>query len=172
MAKGLPDPKVNCLLATATRSLWVGTDRGIVRWNGSETQSSRPARRRSARPGAGDEPGSRIERLGGHRPRPAADRTLEELLVLDEPATASEAVTALFEDREGNIWVGGARGIERLRDSVFITYSRRGAAVGQQRPSYVDVGDRTLVRAPRAAGFTGSTRAAVGRVTEDGLDKT
>src|SRR5580692_7421468 len=31
------------------------------------------------------------------------------------------AINALFEDREGNVWVGGARGLGRIRDTVFVT---------------------------------------------------
>jgi len=31
---GLSDLKVNCLLSNSDRDLWVGTDSGIVRWNG------------------------------------------------------------------------------------------------------------------------------------------
>ena len=33
---GLPDLKINCLLPDGDQGLWVGTDSGIVRWNGSE----------------------------------------------------------------------------------------------------------------------------------------
>ncbi len=35
MGPGLPDRKVNCLLPLDGGELWVGTDRGVVRWNGS-----------------------------------------------------------------------------------------------------------------------------------------
>jgi ligand-binding sensor domain-containing protein len=37
---GLPDLKVNCLLPTEHGELWVGTDRGIVRWNEAELTRS------------------------------------------------------------------------------------------------------------------------------------
>ena len=32
----LPDAKINCLLAGANGELWIGTDKGIARWNGTE----------------------------------------------------------------------------------------------------------------------------------------
>ena len=35
ITEGLPDPKVNCLLADVNGNLWAGTDNGVVRWTGS-----------------------------------------------------------------------------------------------------------------------------------------
>jgi hypothetical protein len=32
-------------------------------------------------------------------------------------------VTTLFEDREGNLWIGSDSSLERLRDTAFVTYS-------------------------------------------------
>ena len=41
---GLPDLKINCLLATPAGEVWIGTDRGVARWNGTEiTQTGVPA---------------------------------------------------------------------------------------------------------------------------------
>jgi len=34
--KGQSNSRINCLLALENRELWVGTNRGIVRWNGAE----------------------------------------------------------------------------------------------------------------------------------------
>src|SRR5882762_412986 len=46
------------------------------------------------------------------------------LATLDEPGRNRwPAVTAIFEDRDRNVWFGTTRGIERLRDGVFTTYS-------------------------------------------------
>jgi ligand-binding sensor domain-containing protein len=36
VAAGLPDLKVNCLLADENGSLWIGTDYGIFRWDGNK----------------------------------------------------------------------------------------------------------------------------------------
>ena len=34
--KGLPERKINCLLALDNGELWIGTDNGVLRWNGRE----------------------------------------------------------------------------------------------------------------------------------------
>ena len=116
--------KVNCLLPTENGELWVGTDRGVVRWNGTElTQSGVPPSL------------SHIQALAmtsdrdsniwvGTNSQGLLRLNAQGVSSLDEGALGtSEAVTAVFEDREGNLWVGSANGIERLRDSVFVTYS-------------------------------------------------
>jgi len=36
MSRGLPDKKINALLAVDSRELWISTDNGVVRWNGTE----------------------------------------------------------------------------------------------------------------------------------------
>jgi ligand-binding sensor domain-containing protein len=33
------------------------------------------------------------------------------------------AVTSIFEDREGDVWFASTNGLERLRDSTFVTWS-------------------------------------------------
>ena len=35
VTRGLPDRKVNCLLPVGGREVWIGTDKGVVRWDGS-----------------------------------------------------------------------------------------------------------------------------------------
>ena len=131
--KGLPDLKVNCVLADGDRNLWVGTDNGVVRWNGEEltsaglppslnhVQALAMARDRDANIWIGTDSRGLL-RLNSH----GVD-------YLDEGSGISrEAVTAVFEDREGNLWLGSANGLERLRDSAFVTYSGIGGlAVGR-----------------------------------------
>src|SRR5205085_1456485 len=36
ISNGLPDTKINCLVSGGEQNLWIGTDNGIVRWNGTE----------------------------------------------------------------------------------------------------------------------------------------
>jgi signal transduction histidine kinase len=62
-------------------------------------------------------------------------------------------INVLFEDREGNLWIGGARGLGRIRDSAFVTYS----PVSDRRfehngPVYVDAEGRTWM-APTQGGL-------------------
>src|SRR5262249_41672055 len=89
-----------------------------------------------------------------------------------------EAVTAVFEDREGNLWIGGANGIERLRDSLFVTHASSGSS-GSSGPSgrlpsekngpvYVDDSGRVWF-APIAGGLHWEKGGRGGGVTADGL---
>ena len=40
ITEGLPDRKINCLLAGENGELWIGTDRGVTRWSGGTGRSS------------------------------------------------------------------------------------------------------------------------------------
>jgi signal transduction histidine kinase/ligand-binding sensor domain-containing protein len=145
LATGLPDRKVNTLLPGEHQELWIGTDKGVVRWNGREiTSSGVPAalagvqvlsmiRDRAANIWIGTASGDLlrvsanvVSPLGAAAGRPRG------------------AVTALFEDRDGNLWVGSARGIERVRDGAFVTYStHQGLPSETSGPIHVDLERRT-----------------------------
>ncbi len=138
---GLPDLKVNCLLSGGAGDLWIGTDNGIVKWNGSQlTGAGIPASL------------NRFQALAMVRDRDAniwVGTDSRGLLRFNSQGVASlqesdsEAVTALFEDREGNLWIGSAGGLERLRDSAFITYSLpEGLPTDGSNPVFVDADNR------------------------------
>ena len=141
---GLPDPKINCLLPGADGELWAGTDNGIVRWNGSEfTAAGVPVSL------------NRFQALTMVRDRDANiwvgtdSRGLlrfnwNGIASLNEDDRVShEAITALFEDREGSLWIGSASGLERLRDSPFVTYSLpEGLPSDGSNPVFVDSTNR------------------------------
>jgi ligand-binding sensor domain-containing protein len=40
IGKPLPDRKINCLLPITNEELWIGTDNGVVRWNGVEATTA------------------------------------------------------------------------------------------------------------------------------------
>jgi ligand-binding sensor domain-containing protein/signal transduction histidine kinase len=166
VTKGLPDPKVNCLLSDGERGLLVGTDNGLVRWNGGGlakvggaslegTQVLAMAKDRDGNiwVGTGARGLLRINAQGVH----------------SLPESGGGAVTAVFEDREGNLWTGSASGIERLRDSVFVTYSSAdGLPFKGNGAIHVDAHHRAWV-APSEGGLYWLDDDNVGRVTGAGL---
>jgi len=120
----LPDRKINCLLAAPDGKVWIGTDRGVARWTGTEiSQAGVPVALRQT-------PALALTRDRESNLWVAAGT--QGLLRLGPDGavhTAAEAgwtvghVSATFEDRDGNLWVGTDRGIERWRDPVFTTYA-------------------------------------------------
>jgi signal transduction histidine kinase/ligand-binding sensor domain-containing protein len=142
---GLPDPKVNSMLAGANQELWIGTDAGVVRWNGTQITS-----------GGIPQTVSHFQALLMVRDRDEnvwVGTDSQGLLRLNSQGFASlprgdyeptQAITALFEDREGNLWIGHAGGIERLRDSAFVSYSNpEGLPADGSNPIFVDGHGRT-----------------------------
>jgi signal transduction histidine kinase len=149
--------------------MWVGTSKGLVRWNGTEitTDGVAPPLRsvvvstmtvdRESNVWIGTADGllrvsSRgVSRLGDREPAPRL------------------AVTALFEDRERSLWVGTPGGLERLRDSSFTTYGRaEGLPTESSGPIYVDAEGRTWF-APLQGGLFWLRNGQVGEVRADGL---
>jgi ligand-binding sensor domain-containing protein len=106
-------------LPAANNGLWIGTETGLVRWDANGItatgvpESLKHARilsmtnDRDANVWIGTDRGlARIDARG----RPSLDRS-------------GTPVSAIFEDREGNLWTAGAQGIEHFRDSLFLTWS-------------------------------------------------
>jgi signal transduction histidine kinase/ligand-binding sensor domain-containing protein len=166
--KGLPIQKINCLLALENRELWIGTDEGVVRWNGEQlTQVGLPPAL------------NHIQLLAMTRDRDSNVwlGTSTGLLRFNSNGVSidernqrpSRPVTALFEDREGNVWTGSALGIERLRDSVFVTYSAADGLPSESNgPIYVDAEGRTWF-APIDGGLRWIKGGHIGTVTDAGL---
>jgi ligand-binding sensor domain-containing protein/signal transduction histidine kinase len=121
---GLPDRKINCLLAAANGEVWIGTDRGVARWTGTAiSQAGVPVALRAT-------PALALTRDREANLWVAAGA--QGLLRLGPDGSVHAApeagwsvghVSATFEDRDGNLWVGTDRGIERWRDPVFTTYA-------------------------------------------------
>jgi ligand-binding sensor domain-containing protein/signal transduction histidine kinase len=170
--KGLPDPKVNCLLADGDKDLWIGTDGGVVRWNGTElTGAGIPASltRFQALAMAKDRDGNiwvGTDSRGLLRFNSGGVTSLHE-----SDGVSHEAVTAVFEDREGNLWIGGADGIERLRDSAFVSYSLpEGIPSDGSNPVFVDSENRMWFP-PVAGGLWWVKDGHHGHVTSAGIEK-
>jgi ligand-binding sensor domain-containing protein len=172
ITQGLPDPKVNCLLPDGIGDLWIGTDHGLARWNGSEvTTKDVPAsltgfqilaltKDRDGNLWVGTDSG-RLMRFNS-----------DGVAVFDQSANDSgNAITALFEDREGNLWFGSANRLERLRDSPFVTYSTpEDLPADGSKPIVVDSENRTWF-GPSDGGLWWFNGQRHGSVMADGLNK-
>lgn len=170
--RGLPDLKVNCLLPDGENGVWVGTDQGIARWNGSNfTAVDLPAslNRFQALAMIRDRDGNIWV---GTDSRGLLRLNSQEIVSMregDDPS--NNAITALFEDREGNLWIGHAGGIERLRDSAFVTYSSsEGLPAEGGGPVFVDASDRTWF-APPKGGLWWMQSGRHGHLSTDRLDR-
>jgi signal transduction histidine kinase/streptogramin lyase len=169
MTKGLPDLKINAL-AAAGREVWVGTDAGVVRWDGTKISSDGVP---SALGGVqalamiADRDGNLWIGTNSHGLLRLNGRGLD---LLRMEAGAPEAITALFEDREGILWVGNSGGLDRLHDSAFVTYSgAEGLPTDGLNPVFADRQGRTWFGGTDGGlwWFRGEQR---GIVHNDGLD--
>lgn len=171
VTKGLPDRKINSLLAVGDRELWVGTDNGVMLWNAGESSNPRMSndldhvqalavtKDRESNIWLGT--GAGLVRLNA-----GGASTLEK-----GNDVTTGAVNAVFEDREGNLWIGSSSGIERLRDSDFMTYSPSGSTGSEGNgPVYVDVEGHTWF-APSNGGLYWLKDGQIGQVKNGALDQ-
>jgi signal transduction histidine kinase len=167
---GVPDPKINCLLAGSS-DLWIGTDRGVVRWTeAGVTRAGVPAALRDigALAMARDRDAN-VWIAAGARGLIRVDP--RGIAAHDERARAfPETVTAVFEDRDGNLWVGTNNGIERWRDPVFTTYSAAQGLPSVIGPVFVDEAGRTWF-APADGGLYWMQNGVTTQVRAGGLDR-
>lgn len=170
----LPDTKINCLLPDGKQGLWIGTDNGVVRWNGNEIVT------------AGLPAGVPTKLKGFQALAMLQDRdgnlwvgtdsqgllrvSGQGVSSLNQTGARPEAVTAVFEDREGNLWTGSASGLDRLRDSPFVSYSApEGLPTDGSNPVYVDEENRTWFP-PVAGGLWWVKNGQHGVIHQAGLD--
>jgi ligand-binding sensor domain-containing protein/signal transduction histidine kinase len=172
ITEGLPDLKVNALVPVGQNQLWVATDAGIVRWDGTKlTKAGVP----SALDGV-QSLAMTVDRDSnlwvGTNSRGLLRVNAKGVASLEEPnGGTNAAVTALFEDREGNLWIGSESGLDRLRDSAFVTYSLpEGLPTDGSNPVFVDSEHRVWF-APVAGGLWWMKDGQHGSVTNDALEK-
>jgi signal transduction histidine kinase/ligand-binding sensor domain-containing protein len=165
--KGTPDSKINCLLAFENQELWVGTDKGLVRWDGEKlTSAGIPVALRQAQVLSMIRDSDSNIWVGTAK---GLLRINGQDVAADGPGTWSTGpITALFEDREGDVWVGSSHGIERLRDSAFVTYVAGDLQSESSGPIYVDPQERVWF-APFEGGLHWMKGEESGKVAADGL---
>src|SRR5262245_38387537 len=168
--KGLPAKRVNTVLPVGDHDVWIGTDRGVMRWNGSSmTNEGVPTMLRQVQVFAlhADRAGNLwVGTKAGLIRVDAKGNTSRD----EEGAGARRAVTAVFEDGEGDIWVGRNGSLERLRAGPFIALGRsHGLPSDQVGPVYVDKEKRTWA-GPIRGGLYWLRDNASGKISVAGLD--
>jgi signal transduction histidine kinase/ligand-binding sensor domain-containing protein len=169
VATGLSGARINCLLTSENQELWIGTDKGVLRWDGAKVSSLAvplPLRHLNVLSMIRDRDSNIWLGTPGGLIRANADG-----VTLDATAPRTPiAVTSLFEDREGNLWAGSAAGIERLRDSAFVTFSAAGLQSESSGPVYVDQSERAWF-APFEGGLHWLKGEKSGSVSNDRLSQ-
>ncbi len=169
VATGLSDARINCLLSSDNHELWIGTDKGVLRWDGARVTSLAvplALRHLDVHSMIRDRDSNIWLGTPGGLIRANADG-----VTLDgtNPRTTI-AVTSLFEDREGNLWAGSPAGIDRLRDSAFVTFSAAGLQSESSGPVHVDQSERVWF-APFEGGLHWLKGEKSGNVTNDRLSQ-
>jgi signal transduction histidine kinase/ligand-binding sensor domain-containing protein len=169
-APQLAETKVNALAPSVSGGLWVGTDQGILFWDGARvTRGSLPdwiehlqilALREDGMGNlwAGTDRG--LLRIG-----PMGSVSQEML-----SSNGRHGVNAIFIDREGELWFGGANGLERLHNGLFRSWwTAQGLPAEIDGPIYAGADGRTWF-APRSGGLYWMRDGRVERVTAAGLE--
>jgi signal transduction histidine kinase/ligand-binding sensor domain-containing protein len=171
ITQGLPNPKINCLLAGEDGDLWIGTDRGVTRWKAGEITGTGALEGLSTVPAMAmiRDRDSNLWIAAG--PSGLLRVNSRGVTILDDrDRLFARNVTAVFEDRDRNLWVGTTTGIERLRDGVFTTYSTvHGLPAGGVGAIHIDTAQRMWI-APTRGGLYLLRDGTIERISAAGLN--
>ena len=122
-AEGLPKGAVNAVAADADGTVWIGTAGGPYRIEGGRAVAA------TAGPWSrGNNPSLMVDRAGTVWVGSVAEGVVRvegatESHLTVEDGLPNARVSALFEDREGSLWIGTNGGLARLKDAPFTTYT-------------------------------------------------
>ena len=164
----LLDTKINCLLSASSGKLWIGTDDGLVTWDGERI--SAPVAvvtfRHSQVLGLLEDHDKNIWVTTGDgvfRLNAAGD------VQLIKEEKDSNTAASVLEDREQSIWIGDATGLVQLRDGVFTEYLASPTNLGNREDVIFVDDDETLWSAPGDGGLLSLYNGKSSRVLRAGL---
>jgi signal transduction histidine kinase/ligand-binding sensor domain-containing protein len=166
-SKLLTDKSINALLPANNGGLWIGTDAGIEFWDGNRlVDKGLPSLLKQVQVLAlTKDPDGNVwvgTNHGLFRITPDG--------ALSPDRDSDGEVTTVYQDRDGDIWFGGLRAIEKLRDGMFTTYSTaQGLPSENNGPVYVDPEGRAWF-APLSGGLYWLKDGHIGHITAAGLD--
>jgi diguanylate cyclase (GGDEF)-like protein len=142
---GLPQNSVHAIAQTADGFLWVGTEEGLARFDGVQFTvfSSRNTRGlasdyiqalAASRDGSlwiGTDSGLShfVPAATGGGSKATLERTKAVGYLTAKDGLPADSVTALWEDRDGTIWVGTAKGLSRIRNERVESTELAGLAI-------------------------------------------
>lgn len=163
--------QINALLSANAKQLWIGTDKGLLLWNGAELTQVGPnssLRTRQILSLSQDDDGNIWVGTdhGMYRLDPESN-----FLPRAENTEGDAPVTSIFADREGNIWAANRHGLQRLRNTIFTTYGVSDGLPAEGNGAVLsDTGGRVWF-APIQGGLYWLKDGAVGVIREVGIDK-
>jgi len=168
----LADKKINCLLTIANTTLLIGTNNGLFGLNRERVISEiRPELEHAEILAlANGQRGNLWIGTDGHVYKAhAKDIDAEGKIHSLEDLVVNGAVTALFEDHDGNLWIGEPEAMERYRDTSFSSYlTSAGLPCINCGAVYVD-SQQSVWFAPRDGGLFRILHGRVQPVELDGL---
>lgn len=167
----LAGQQINVLLSAGTEELWVGTDKGLLLWNGHKIRQIGPDPRFRERQILS------LSKDGNGSIWVGTDRGLYRLDAESDFAPQEEntegngPVSSILTDREGNIWTATPRGLQRLRNSIFTSYDvSDGLPQESNGPVHLDT-DGRIWFAPIQGGLYWLKDGKVEAILEAGLHK-
>jgi signal transduction histidine kinase/ligand-binding sensor domain-containing protein len=170
--EGLTNVKVNCLLRAGDSTLLIGTDKGLLSLHdGKLTKSHQELGNREILAMTnGRENDTWIGTEGNAFRVRAKDIDDDGVIRALDRVTVDGAVTALFEDRDGDLWIGRPEAVERYREGGFSTYlGSAGLPCSNCGAIHVDRRDR-LWFAPWNGGLFQLSQGALRQIEVAGLN--
>jgi ligand-binding sensor domain-containing protein/signal transduction histidine kinase len=168
ITRGIPDLKVNCFLPMQDGTVWIGTDNGLAVWDGqSVVVPELPDEMAHQQVLAMIQDHEHHLWIGTEHGLIHYDGHVARWLARSD---RQAAITALFEDQQGDLWFGDGGSLERISETPILHFgAEEGFPTGRYGPVYVDTRDRTWF-APLDGGLYWERDGLAHPVTLAGLD--